>query len=111
MNWRVYYGTGEAIDSDQSSLEDLPALDVQAVVYRDRNPESETGRVVVHRFDFYWWDEPDWYGGDLFGLFDYLSRPGLKKVLFGRTMPRTEDYGRIIARAADDPDFVRLPSR
>lgn len=111
MEWRVYYDDGSTFDSDDGSVQDVPALGVQAVVCHDRCPDSATGRMVAHRFDFYWYEGPEWFGGDLFGLFDYLVRPGMKKVVFGRSMAVTSEHQRIIDRACGDPDFVRRPSR
>ena len=111
-DWRIYFGDGATFTCpDDGGLSDAPTRDVQAVVYRSPDPDHQTGRVVIHRFDYYWFEEPDWFGGDLFGLFDYLARPGLKRVLFGRTMPNDRIYQDLILRACNDPDFERRPLR
>lgn len=107
--FRIYYGDGSTYDG---AVEHAPALNVQAIVQEDPHPHG-TGRYVIHGggqrpnrvpLDYYWWDDAMWVGGDLFGLFDYLQRPGWKKVLFGRTLPDAA-YQAIITAAGDDPDF------
>lgn len=98
--WRVYYGDGTTWDGDPF---DAPGLNVQAVVQAD----AEVGRHVVTGFDFYWWEASHdrWWGGDLFGLWDYLSREGPRKVIFARTMMNAE-YRAVFDRAVADPDFA-----
>jgi hypothetical protein len=114
MRWRVYYGDGSTFSDEDGTIEMTPALNVQAIVQSDPDPHG-TGRHVIHGggqrpnrvpIDYYWWDPGRgmWVGGDLFGLWDYLTRPGWRKVLFGRTIP-DQDYQAIIVRAGDDPDF------
>lgn len=111
VRWRIYYGDGTTYDGP---AEDAPALNVQAVVQRDPSPHG-SGRFVVHGggqrpnrvpIDYYCYDveQQIWLGVDLFGLFDYLQRPGWKRVLFGRTVADV-DYQDAIRRAGDDPDF------
>ena len=106
MSWRVYYDDGE-FSSGDGPLEAVPTLGVQVIVKRDTaDPIDNVGRRVLDRADYYWWDSDvqEWYGGDTFGLFDYLQRPGLKKVLFGRSIS-TERFIAIRNRALADPDF------
>ena len=110
MRWKIHYGDGSTFSSNDGDPFDAPALNVQIIVVRDDDPSSQLGRYPVHRFDYYWWDEPDWFGGDLFGLFDYLSRPGAKRVLFGRTVANAEHQA-IIDGALADPDMIRRPGR
>lgn len=113
--WRVYYSDGSTYSDADGPIQDAPALGVQAIVQRDPNPHG-TGRFVVHGggqrpnrvpIDYYCWDDSQgiWAGTDLFGLWDYLQRPGWKRVLFGRTIA-DETYQRIIMAAGDDPDFA-----
>jgi hypothetical protein len=106
MKWRVYYGDGSTFSNEDGDPSEAPALNVQIIIVRDDDPHSQLGRYAVHKFDFYWWDDPDWFGGELFGLFDYLSRPGHKRVLFGRTVGNA-DFQAIVDRALADPDFIR----
>jgi hypothetical protein len=111
VSYRIYYGDGTTYDGP---VEDALALNVQAIVQADPNPHG-TGRYVIHGggqrpnrvpIDYYWWDGEQniWAGGDLCGLFDYLGRPGWKKVLFGRSIADAT-YQQIIVAAGEDPDF------
>jgi hypothetical protein len=114
VRWRIYYGDGSTFDSGQGEPADAPSLNVQAIVQRDPSPHG-VGRFVIHGggqrpnrvpLDYYCWDAERgiWLGCDLFGLWDYLSRPGWKRVLFGRTI--TDDaYQKIITTAGYDKDF------
>lgn len=94
--WRIYYGDGSTYDGDPYFA---PALDVQVIVENDP-------RILVHGWHHYWYEKDQWYGGDLFGLWDYLTRPGPKKVIFGRTI-ETEDFRQLLESADNDPDFPR----
>ena len=101
-DWVVYYGDGSTYSSEDGSSP--PARDVQVIVQR----HPEVGVELVTASDYYVWRNGRWWGVDLFGLFDYLTRPGPKKVLFGRTI-ETEVYKRIIKRACEDTDLMRGP--
>lgn len=99
MNWRIYYGDGSTYDGEPFAA---PSLNVQAIAQLD----DEVGRHVIAGFDFYWYEpsEDKWWGGEAFGLWDYLSRPGVRKVIFARTL-LNEDYRAVFKRACEDPDF------
>jgi hypothetical protein len=110
MRWKVWYGDGSTFSDENGPPSQAPALNVQIILVRDDDPNSQLGRYPVHRFDYYWWDDPEWFGGDLFGLFDYLSRPGDKRVLFGRTIANA-DHQAIVDAALADTDLIRRSSR
>lgn len=95
--WRIYYGDGSTRDDGCS---DLPSVDVQCIVQRDCHGQ----RHVLDRFDYYWL-EGQWYGGDLYGLFDYLARCKHACVIFGRSIPKHK-HNEILQRAMEDPDFA-----
>ena len=105
--WRIYYGDGSTYSDEDGPLEDAPSQDAQVVVQRvTTNPNSiellhGNGPRVI---DFFWWDDSVWLAGDSVGLFDYLARPGWKKVLVGRNL-RTERFMAVLQRAAHDLDF------
>lgn len=100
--WRIYYGDETTFSAGDGSVYDAPARNVQAIVRLD----PRVGRFILTGHDYYWWQPGDeeWFGGDRFGLFDYLCRPGRKRVLFGRSLTRSE-YERIHQQAATDDDF------
>lgn len=104
--FRIWYGDESTYSDDDGELWAAPSVDVVCVTYRTNDPQHSTSHMIVHTFDFYWWDAPDWFGGELFGLFDYLTRPGRKKVIFGRTIP-TGKYREIISKAIERKEFAR----
>lgn len=109
MRWRIYYGDGTTFSSEDGKPELAPALDVQAIVQPERD-EYGVGRHVLNGRDYYVWlgaEHQDWDTVDLFGLYDYLQRPGWKRVLFGRSIP-TATFREIMQRATHDPDFRHL---
>lgn len=101
LNWRIYYGDGSTFSSWDGQPGDAPALNVQAIASED----LEIGRRTASRYDFYWFDAGAWYGGDLFGLFDYLQRVSPSIVKFGRAVPRAT-FTAILARAIADIDLL-----
>ena len=100
VRWRVYYGDLSTYDLGDGPLEDAPTTNVQAIAVGD----ATVGRFLWSQRDFYWWDQGQWFGGDVFGLWDYLARPGWRKVLFGRSLVRA-DFERVMNRALADPDL------
>lgn len=102
-NWRVYYGDGSTIEDD-TSVAEVPTLNVQAIVQYD----PVAGWYMQSRGDYYVYLEGDglWQGVDIIGLYDYLQYSGWKRVLFGRTI-RSEDYARIYQQALADRNELR----
>lgn len=101
LRWRIYYGDGSTFDGRDGPASDAPARDVQMIAVAD----PDHGWYLVRSTDYYWWLPNDtWNGGDIFGLFDYLIEPGLKRVLFGRTI-ETARFRAIFDRAMNDPEI------
>lgn len=103
IDWRIYYGDGSTFDSSMGAPADAPGLDVQIVA----EASELLGRELIHGYDYYVYDAAlfdGWTSVDLFGLWDYLSKPGAKVVKFGR-MVRHETFSATLARALDDPDL------
>jgi hypothetical protein len=100
--WRIYYGDGSTYSNEDGSPFAAPPDNVQAVVYVDK----EHGRIINAMRDFYWWVEAEneWWGGDLFGVWDYLRQPGPKKVIFARSVNHAQ-YNAVIKEALATPDF------
>lgn len=105
--WAVFYDDPglDVWSIDGFTVEDIPRVGVQAVAQGD----AWLGRELLIQKDYYWWNftEERWYGGDLFGLFEYLSDYGLKVALFGRFVHR-DIYQAAVRRAQDDD---RLPRK
>lgn len=99
MRWRVYYGDGVCFDASQGTAADAPALDVQMIAVAD----PDHGWHLCRSADYYWYlpERDTWSCGDIFGLWDYLSRPGMKRVLFGRTTD-IATFQAILKRAMND---------
>lgn len=104
INWKVYYDDGSTYDNQDGPPKEAPKQGVICTVNRD----DEVGRQIINQYDFYWWhyEEEYWYGGDIFGLWDYLTQSGEKIVLFGRSVPR-DQYRTIHQQAVNDPDFPK----
>lgn len=100
--WRLYYGDGSTFSDDDGLPGAAPAVNVQAIA---QQADIAIGRKTVSRYDFYWFDAGEWFGGDLFGLFDYLQRAGAAVVKFGRAIPRLT-FEAILNRAVTDPDML-----
>lgn len=104
LSWRIYY-RHRVFDSAQGTHLEAPATGVQAIVIKDTDvPESNVGHFILQRKDYYWHEDGEWCGGDIFGMFDFLMRSGVVK--FGRSIPNSE-YREILSRAGSDPDFPR----
>jgi len=99
-NYRIYYSGGGTCSS-ATPPELTPALDVQAIVQAD----VQVGWTMQHTKDYYVWKAGRWLGVDLFGLWDYLTQPGWKRVLCGRTLT-AEEFKAVYARAKTDRAFA-----
>lgn len=101
IRWKVYYGDFSTFSNLNGDIYSVPSVNVQAICVKD----NKVGRMILSRKDFYSIDEMENFSGfDLFGLFDYLSQNGPKKILFGRTIPN-EKFDEIIKLAINDSDF------
>jgi hypothetical protein len=105
LRWRIYYGDESVYDPGDPY--DAPGLNVQMIA----NGHREHGWSLIRQVDYYWYvhERDEWDGGDIFGLWDYLSQPGPRKVIFGRNASN-ETFNRILARAVDDPDIPQKTS-
>ena len=96
VRFRVYYTDG-VLDDNASPYDIEHRSSVQVIV----QPDNEHNWVTVTGYDFYMWDDRGgfrWFGGDVFGLHDYLLQPGLKCVLFGEHID-TARYRAILNQA------------
>jgi hypothetical protein len=98
LSWRVWYGHGGTFSSADGTPWDVPGFGVQVVAQAD----AEVGRFLLFGDDYFWWEHDRWWSGDLFGVWDYLGRPGPRKVLFGRQLPN-DTYAAVVKRASEDP--------
>lgn len=98
MKWKIYYNDGTTYCDQDGSPFDAPGRGVQIVAIED----NRVGRILLGKEDNYWWLNDRWYGGDLFGLYDYLQDSGPKKVIFGRVIDM-DSFNSIIKIATTDP--------
>lgn len=75
---------------------------VVAVVY----PDPVTGRIVLHRWDWYYLKRGEWWGSDVHGLLDQMMHHAdeIDLVVQGRTFTN-DRYRDVLERAMTDPDF------
>ena len=100
MQWRIYYTDGATYSDADGPLEDAPGLGVLVIAQRD----PDAGRELLHRKDYYYHEGGRWVGCDLFGLWDYLGRPGWRKVVAGRNAPYPV-YSAVYEAARTDPEL------
>lgn len=88
MRWRVCYRDGTAFTHLDGEPQDAPGGGVVAVAQEDLN----VGLQVHRRSDFYVCGEEygGWIGVDIYGLVQYLIRPGLKIIKLGEMMAPAE---------------------
>jgi len=103
VTWRIYYEDSTFSDED-GDVADAPALGVIAIVQTKQPHSRFVEHDVAYTEGYYWWEGGRWYAGDQFGMWDYLTRPGLKRVLFGR-MIHGEAYIKALNAATEDQDF------
>lgn len=100
MQWRIYTSTGGTFSDADGPPEQAPRLDIQVIA---QAADRGIGRQTVTG-DYYWYEAGRWYGGDLFGFFDYLIRVSPAIVGFGRVLPRPQ-FEALLNRAVTDPDL------
>ncbi len=107
---RIYYGDGSVYEGLFDGIEKV--LDVQCVVTPDlRNSAYETGRLVMHSWDFYLYAEGAWMGiNGTVDLVDHVLHRPIEKVIKGRMIPN-EKYEAILHRAHHDEGFPRKSNK
>lgn len=104
IDWKIWYADRSTFTSEDGKPEDAPGLDVQIIV----SACERVGRRLLNRHDYYWFnvEHGEWRGGEIFDLWNYLHRPGIKIPKFGSLM-LLEEFNAIYQLAKDDPDFPR----
>lgn len=96
--YKIFYGDGSTYSNKTGPPERAPKRNVQAITVED----DVIGRRIEATNDYYIYTTHSWRGCDNFGLFDYLIEPGVKLVLFGRSLSDSE-YKAIRDVATKDP--------
>jgi hypothetical protein len=103
--WRIYYDDGTTISDNDCPVWSVPAVGVQVIAQPKDGREDDDRNSLIRGKDFYWWREDwqCWIMGDQAGLYDYLMNiDGPKKVLFGRSMLREDDFWAVVRRASEE---------
>jgi len=104
FSWIIWYDDGSSFTNLDGKIHEAPRWGVMCIAQYSK----DHGRVIVHGYDYYFWEKDEWLSGDLVGLIDYLTRDGIEKVvLIGRSVPPAE-FWKIYELANQDP---RLPPR
>jgi len=100
--WRIFYADGPTFDSDQGGPADAPCSGFVAAVGYDEAGD----RYIMQSWDHYCYDQgsKQWWGCDLFGVFDRLRMGVMFAYKEGRTVTK-ETFSEIVTRAHKDPDF------
>ncbi len=108
MRWCVYYVDGSAFSNVNGEPVNAPGGGVLAVVQED----STVGVLVHHQNDFYCFDEQfgGWTGMDVYGLTQYLMKPGFKVIKIGEAMSLAR-YKEMIACIKKDPNLPHKSAR
>lgn len=104
--WRIHYAGGATYTDRDGAIEDAPGLGVLVIAQAD----PDVGRELRYGSDFYIYEDGRWLAVDRYGLWDYLARPGWRKVLAGRTVAPRE-MARAYAAASNDPDLPPKTAR
>lgn len=101
--WTVYFDDGKTFTPKDGTPADAPAFGVQAVV----STETDGRKALTLGDDFYYWDPnyQRWFGVELTGLIDWLTRIGLVKL--GRFIPQSQ-FEPILRLAAKEAGIVTL---
>lgn len=105
-DWRIYYDDGSTFDSLMGSPSEAPAMGfIVAVGYQQ---DGKT-RYLMQGWDHYRWDRDinQWWGMDLFGVFDRLR---FNKEIYAYKEGRTvsvEIWKETLNKAHHDPDFPK----
>jgi hypothetical protein len=97
IRWRLYYGDGTTFSDEDGTPAFAPTTNVMCCAWYD----DDNRRRLAHAADYYWYEDGRWYGSDLFGLWDYLARPGFKIVKFGRMIGDLQ-FRDVMSKAMND---------
>lgn len=99
--WKVRYDNRAPFSDRDGPPQAAPGLGVLTVTQAD----ADHGRYVLAGDPYFWWEDGRWWSGDLLGCWDYLTRPGWRKVLFGRQVDN-DRYTQTLRASDQDPDFA-----
>ena len=92
--FKIFYENGTTYDNTSGPLDRAHKCGVVAIIVEENN-----GQRIESDHEFYCYMPDGWRGVEQWGLYDYLSSPGTKLVLFGRV---TSKRNEIINAAMND---------
>lgn len=99
--YKIFYDDGTTYTGDPFNAPVFGAL----IIVED---DKDHGRQIHAKCDYFCWEDRGdglrWWEADFIGMIDYLSRPGMKRVLIGRLVSN-EHWSEIYKQAMNDPDF------
>ena len=98
--YKIFYGDGSTYSNKNGPPERAPKRNVQLITVED----DVIGRRIESTNDYYVYTPHSWRGCERFGLFDYLIEPGVKLVLFGRSL--SDDEYRTVRDKAVKDDYL-----
>lgn len=102
IQWKVYYGSGDAYSNEDGPPELAPTGNVIAVAFYD----EDNRRKLCHFADFYVYRDNRWFSADASGFWQYMMEPGFKIVKFGREIGDLK-YRSIMSKAMNDLPLER----
>ena len=105
MKFKIYYDDGSTYTDQDGPIELAPKVGVICIAQED----AFAGRKIDRSCDYYVMHDYGMRGVDQFGLYDYLTQPGSKIVLFGRTVS-DERWREIWDEAANRDTYLPLKS-
>lgn len=99
MDWKIFYSNGSTYSGNP---EFAPKTKVQAIIVKDdligRRIESSSDQYIYSQ------ERGGWRGVDKYTLYEYLTEPGYKIVLFGSVMIDS-DFRKLWDKIANDTDL------
>lgn len=98
--FRIYYDDGSTYSGDPFLA---PQVGVQVIVLES---QTDRGFILIYSKSlsgYYCLRNGAWFVTDDAGFWDYLLiHQGPKKIIFGRTMARTDEFWKMIKRASSE---------
>jgi len=102
MRWKIFYADGSTFGSNEGAPVDAPGGGIIAIAQED----DVVGIEISSGNDFYVFDESigGWGEMDVFGLTQYILRPGYKIIKLGQLIS-TKDYRALMVKIRSDPEL------
>lgn len=113
MIWEIYYDDETTFSDLEGTPQDAPSFGVIAVV----TPDETVGRIITHKWDWYYVVDDQWWGSDVYGVLDRMTHNlevtalkqgrNVNNAAFRRIMGEASINPRFPKKSADD--FIESP--